>query len=86
MKINTDILLYDSTIEKGKVALPKLSGKAGYLYVFDGNINILKKDIKLSMDDAIFIEYEQLSLETDGKADLVFFMLDKNSAVSKNVL
>ncbi|MBL7911228.1 MAG: pirin family protein [Bacteroidia bacterium] len=86
LKINTDVLLYDATIEKGKVALPALSGKSGYLYVFDGNIVIPGKDIKLSKGDAIFFEDEELSVETDNKADLVFFILDKYSAVSKNGL
>lgn len=86
LKINSEIAVYDIRVENGKVPLPPLDNRTGYLYVFDGTVSIPEEQLSLSKGDALLIEDAALSVEAGAAADLVYFVLDKQAPVSRNGL
>lgn len=87
LKINSDIEVRDIRLKEGKIQLPPLGGsKAGYLYVFDGEVSLPEHNEVLGKGDAVLIEGELLSIQAKATADLVLFIMDKEASFSKNGL
>lgn len=87
LKINSDIEVFDIRLQDNiEVELPKLtSNQVGYLYVFRGDLE-LSNNTLLKTRDAIIFEGENLTVKSKQQADLILFILDKTSEVSKNGL
>ena len=86
LKINTEIEVYDLRLREGKIEIPELGGKTGYLYVFDGEIDLADEPVQLKKGDAMLIEQEVVTVHSAKTADLVLFVLDKEAAFSRNGL
>ena len=87
LKINSDIEVFDTRLQDNiEVELPKLtSNQVGYLYVFKGDLE-LSNTTDLKTRDAVIFEGENLTVKSKQQADLILFILDKTSEVSKNGL
>jgi len=87
LKINSDIEVFDTRLQDNiEVELPRLNpNQIGYLYVFNGNLELSNKTY-LKTRDAVIFEDENLMVKSKQQADLVLFILDKSSEVSKNGL
>lgn len=87
LKINSDIEVLDIRLQDNiEVELPKLkSNQVGYLYVFKGDLELSNKT-HLKTSDAVIFENEDLTIKSKQQADLILFILDKTSEVSKNGL
>nr|WP_321357894.1 pirin family protein [uncultured Draconibacterium sp.] len=86
LKINTEIEVYDVRIREEQIKIPEIENKTGYLYVFNGEIEIPEKQIRLRKGDALLLEHESLSVYSGETADLVLFVLDKNAPFSRSGL
>lgn len=86
LKINSEIEIYDARIQEEKLEVSESESKIGYMYVFDGEISILDKNLELKKGDAVLIEQETLSVYSAKTADLVLFILNKDASFSRNGL
>lgn len=86
LKINSEVLFYDTHLENATIATPESNGLSGFLYVFDGEVELLGKSDGLSKGDSVFFKDEQLSLKTSSKADMVVFVLNEAAKFSRNGL
>jgi len=86
-KINSDIEVFDTRLQDNiEVELPKLTtNQVGYLYVFKGDLE-LSNHTDLKTRDAVIFEGENLTVKSKQQADLILFIMDKTSEVSKNGL
>jgi redox-sensitive bicupin YhaK (pirin superfamily) len=64
LKINSEVLFYDVRLKNATIATPELNGLSGFLYVFDGEVELPGKSVGLSKGDSVFFKDEQLSLKT----------------------
>ena len=87
LKINSDIEVFDTRLQDNiEVELPELKpNQIGYLYVFNGDLELSNK-LHLKKRDALIFESENLTIKSEQQADLVLFILDKTSEVSRNGL
>ena len=88
LKINSDIEVFDIRIQGNiEVETPKLKrNQIGYLYVIDGSLEVSEQMKSLLKGDALILENESLAVKSGHQADVILFILDKISKVSKNGL
>jgi len=86
LKINSEVLFYDVRLKNATIATPELNGLSGFLYVFDGEVELLGKSVGLSKGDSVFFKDEQLLLKTSSAADMVLFVLNEAAKFSRNGL
>jgi len=87
LKINSDIEVFDTRLQYNiEIEVPKLkSNQVGYLYVFTGDLELSNKT-HLKTRDAVIFEDENFTVKSKQQADLILFILDKTSEVSRNGL
>jgi redox-sensitive bicupin YhaK (pirin superfamily) len=84
LKIRSAVSLHDTYLENSSITTPPLSGKqVGFLYVFDGEVEIGDADEQLNKGDNLVTDTE-VAIKTAASADLVFFTLDLAAEYSRN--
>jgi redox-sensitive bicupin YhaK (pirin superfamily) len=86
LKIRSEAWFFDSYLQKSTIETPELEkeGHVGFLYVFDGSVNIEGTGEVLQKGDSAILQKEELLLTAPHTADLVFFILDTKSKFSRN--
>jgi redox-sensitive bicupin YhaK (pirin superfamily) len=86
LKIRSEAWFFDTYLQKSTIATPELEkeGHVGFLYVFDGSVNIEGTGEVLQKGDSAILQNEELLLTAPHTADLVFFILDTKSKFSRN--
>ena len=65
------------------LALPDLNGHVGFLYVFEGAVELPGKGLTLQEGDSLIISDEAVQITAPKEADLVLFLLDRQAAYSR---
>jgi redox-sensitive bicupin YhaK (pirin superfamily) len=86
LKIRSEAWFFDTYLKKSTIETPELEkeGHVGFLYVFDGSVNVEGTGEVLEKGDSAIVQNEELLLTAENTADLVFFVLDTKSKFSRN--
>lgn len=84
LKIRSEGWVYDAHLDHTMMETPELNGLTAFLYVFDGRVSIVGKDIILDKGDAILIKEEQIKVNAEDATDLVLFLVNGKSEYSRS--
>ncbi|HLO79972.1 MAG TPA: pirin family protein [Chitinophagaceae bacterium] len=86
LKIRSQAWFFDAHLEQSSIETPDLDqeGYVGFLYVFEGSVEIEGTGEVLQKGDNAVFQHEQYILTAQEPTDLVFFILDTRSKYSRN--
>lgn len=83
LSIRSQVWVYDAHLTRHTLALPDLGDLSAFLYVFDGEVEVPGKDLRLQAGDSLVISDEAVSVTAPETADVVLFLLDRQAPFSR---
>ena len=83
LSIRSQAWVYDAHLTHRTLDLPALAGRAAFLYVFGGAVELPGKNLGLQAGDSVVIRDEAVRLTAPAAADVVLFLLDQEAPFSR---
>ena len=87
LHFRSEVQFYDLRLQKNHALItPELNGLTGFLYMFNGSVELLHRNKNLQKGDSMLIKGEQVELQGSEDSDMVFFVLDESAPYTRNGL